>query len=69
MLLKTRHARRRLLTIGMTCLLLASLGRWFVHPANRGATDIADAINGLLLGVAIAATLLSVRAARSNRAG
>lgn len=57
---------RTLMTIGMSALLIASLGRWFIHPATTLGTDVADAIYGLLIGIAIATILLSVRRSRGK---
>jgi hypothetical protein len=50
----------------MSALLIASVGRWFLHPATPIGTDVADAIYGFLIGIAIAANLMSVRRSRGR---
>jgi TctA family transporter len=55
------------MSVGMSALLLASLGHWFLRPAGQLAVDVTDAIYGLLMGIAIMANLMSVRLARGCR--
>jgi hypothetical protein len=52
------------MSIGMSALLLASVGHWFVRPSGQLAADVADAIYGLFMGISIMANLMSVRLAR-----
>ncbi len=62
---KRIKGRNVLMTIGMNCLLIALVGRWFFHPATPIGADVADGIYGVLMGLAIAFNLMSVR--RSTR--
>ncbi len=53
--------RTVLMRIGMACLLAANLSRWFLHPTFRYGQSLVDGAFGLLMGVAIACLLLSLR--------
>jgi hypothetical protein len=50
-----------LMRIGMASLLLGYLVHYFIRPSALLGQDLADGAFGVLLGVAIATLLLSVR--------
>ena len=61
--LENRPNRTVMMRIGLACLLAANLSRWFLHPTFRYGESLVDGSVGLLMGVAIACLLLSVRRA------
>lgn len=57
-----------MIRIGMVCLLLASLSRWFLHPGPGRLGDLFDGVTGMLYGIFIALSLLAIRLkVRRNR--
>jgi hypothetical protein len=61
MILRNRLSGNTLRSIGLVCLILASLSRWFLHPTPRLGPSLVDATIGLLYGVSIGCLLLSLR--------
>ncbi|HXL79694.1 MAG TPA: hypothetical protein VN951_02370 [Pyrinomonadaceae bacterium] len=59
---------KAMIRIAMVCFLLASLSRWFLHPATGRLGDLVDGVTGLLYGIFIALSLLAIRLnVRRNR--
>jgi hypothetical protein len=60
-----------LVRIGAACLLLASVGRWFVQPSSHLWRGVADGAWGALMGAFIGCALMALRlkARRADAAG
>ena len=58
---------RTTMMIGMSTLVIASLGNWYLQRHRPWSTAWTDGVSGFLYGVAIATMLLAVRMYR--RAG
>ena len=61
--------RKTICTIGWVALILHSLSLYNLHHRLGVSEQVADPVNGFLLGVAIAAMLLGVRAKERARSG
>ena len=62
MILRNRLKEPRvIIRIGATCLLLANLSRWSLHPTGDFAQGLADGATGMLFGLAIGLMLWAVR--------
>lgn len=62
MILRNRPKNRNALrSIGLVCLILAGLSRWFLHPTPSSGPSLVDGMTGLLYGVSFACLLLSLR--------
>lgn len=50
-----------MMRIGLVCLILAGLSRWFLHPTPVLGQGFLDGTTGLLYGLSIGCLLLSLR--------
>ena len=50
----------RLMTLGLVMLAAANVGHWIIQKHSGWPESVADASSGLLMGVAIATTLLGI---------
>jgi|CXWL01.1.fsa_nt_gi hypothetical protein len=57
---ETAPRAKRLLRIGMVCLIVASAAPWLLHRYAIANEDAYDGLRGLLYGIAIGTLLLSV---------
>lgn len=53
--------RQTMMSLGMIALILADISRFFLHPAAPAAQDLVDGMNGVLIGLAIGFTFVSLR--------
>ena len=68
MILRNRLNDRNVMrTIGLVCLILASVWRWFVHPTGGFGSGLVDGTMGLLYGLSIGCLLLSLRRGQCAR--
>jgi hypothetical protein len=61
MILNLVKDRSTIMRMGMACLLLGNLLHYFIRPAGQLGQDVVDGGFGLLLGLAIALLVLSLR--------
>jgi hypothetical protein len=54
------HDHKTVTSIGLACLILANLSRWFLHPTARFGENLVDGTNGFLLGISIGCLLLGI---------
>jgi hypothetical protein len=65
MILRNRlNGRSALRSLGLVCLILASLSHLFLHPTAGFGPGLVDGTTGLLYGVSIGSLLLSLRSHR-----
>jgi len=53
--------RGTLMRIGLACLLLGNLSRWFLRPTAAFGQGMVDATFGFLIGLSIGCLLVSLR--------
>ena len=66
MLLRQRFSASTLFRIAMTCLLVAIVLPWLLHPASAPAADRFDGARGLMLGLVLGFIYLDLRARRRS---
>jgi membrane associated rhomboid family serine protease len=67
--LRNRVKNPTMMRIGLVCMILASLSRWFLHPTPVFGQGLVDGTTGLLYGLSFACLLLSLRRAHRPRGG
>ncbi len=61
MCLRKLQNPKLVLRLGMIFLIIATLALRFLHPTSRFGEGFTDGVKGMLYGLAIGLTLLSVR--------
>ena len=60
MLLRKNVNPRTIILFGMAALAIANVSKYVTHRNGRPSTDLTDAVEGFLFGIAIATLLLGV---------
>lgn len=58
---------KKLVSLGMMCLVIAVVWPRFLHPATHFGQDWSDGVRGILFGISIGVNLWSVRLASRQR--
>jgi hypothetical protein len=58
---------KKLMAVGMSCLVIAIAMGWFFHPATQFPLDASHALRGTFLGISIVLNFQSARLAGRQR--
>jgi hypothetical protein len=58
-----------IMRVGLVCLVIASLSRWFLHPAATVVGNLVEGMTGVMFGLSIGCLLLAARLNGRRRRG